>query len=142
MSKRNILLLVTAILAVGGLVLAGTFTWTAGAQTDDWDQCNNWSLVGQGRCYPQEEESDDAVIPAQGGPWSINLTEATIDDLTIATDVAFGTSTSPPWVSADTVTIVGSSGGDTCGDAQGGGTCLQFMPAEQGPGTLIAARGQ
>jgi len=138
MSKRNILLFVTALLAVGGLVLAGTFTWTAGGSTNDWDECHNWSLVGKGTCYPQEQDTDDAIFPSQGGPWSVNLTEATFDDLTIEADVTFGIASSPPWLSVDSLVVVGHGSSGTCGpDVNDAGTCLTFDV-----GTLLAARGQ
>jgi len=76
-------------------------------------------------------------VPAQGGPWEIDLTEATIDDMSIYTDVTFGLASSPPWLSVDTLTVVGSGSGGSCGsDVEDAGTCLTF---EQG--TLLYARG-
>ncbi len=76
-------------------------------------------------------------IPAQGGPWEIDLTEATIDDMSVYIDVTFGIASSPPWLSVDTLTVVGSGSSGTCGEVEDAGTCLTFDV-----GTLLAVRGQ
>jgi len=137
MNRKRICLVAAAILTAAGAVLAATYVWSGGGDDNDWDNCRNWDPPGQFfPCYPSTE-NHDAEVRAQGGPWTIDLIEETIDDLTIATDVTFGMATSPPWLSVDSLTVVGNGSSGTCGEVEDAGTCLTFDV-----GTLLAVRGQ
>jgi len=70
--------------------LGATFTWDGGGADEDWDTCDNWSGIGLTCCYPCST-SDSAIIPydAQQVPWTIELTDETIDDLSVNASVAF-----------------------------------------------------
>lgn len=97
---------------------AATFSWTAHGADDDWDTCGNWVVIGGG-CSP-DDGNDDATVPYTSGGWTINLVQATMDDLTINGSVTFGNAGGTPELTVDSLTI-GATNAETVLDLTGGG---------------------
>ena len=110
------------ILAVGCafmLCLGGSFTWTGGGSTTDWDEDCNWLDTSICSGFP-DDSNDDALIPARlSGNWVVglvrNLSGAyVIDDLRIEGSVFIvANSGENPILTTDTVTIKGGATTDT-----------------------------
>ncbi len=109
MQLRRIIMSALVVFCVGSIALATSFTWTGGGADDDWDTCENWGSNGI-VCYPSSSR-DDATIPTTTSPpWLVDLTDETIDDLTITEDTTFGDADgNDPTLRVDSVTITGAT---------------------------------
>lgn len=111
MAVLRIILVALAVVMVGGggVALATTYFWNGNQANHDWDDCLNWDVIGGVGCRYPSTTSDDAIIPSTGGPWTVELVNEAIDDLTISDDTDFGSATGTPvTLKVDTLTICGA----------------------------------
>ncbi|MCG3127167.1 MAG: hypothetical protein CHACPFDD_02025 [Phycisphaerae bacterium] len=121
--KLGVMLLALAL--PPGMALAATYSWIGQGADDDWDTCpRNWVVVGLGGCYPNDS-ADDASIPYNASGWTINLItlpdSETLDDLTIDSDVDFGSAGGSVTLRATTVVIAATNGESVVTVSGGGG---------------------
>lgn len=121
--KLGVMLLAPTL--TSGVALASTYAWTGGGADDDWDTCSNWTVTGIPiPCYPNSS-GHDASIGYNAGGWAINLitlpdTEK-IDDLTIDSDVNFGSAGGTVTLRTTTVVIAATNGESVVTISGGGG---------------------
>ena len=90
MSRLKFTSKLLGLACAAGLCLGATFTWTDGGGDHDWDTADNWSIIGVGLCPYPCSGSDDAIFPTSAGGWTCRLVTESIEDLSIAGSVEFG----------------------------------------------------
>jgi len=99
-----------AMATIAGAAYANTYIWDGAGANDYWDNSANWDPLVIPGTYPNAD-TDDAIIPATGGPHDVQLITEQIDDLTITGSVDLTPKSGTPTLTLDTLTISGGTSG-------------------------------